>query len=445
MLTRDLSNNNFMDETMIYSSILVIHNDVVAFNAPKLCFANSIYQLIIALTLIAFILSPSITVFSSNYTNKSLILVYYYVDDFNYSSDLEASKHWIIYRKNNDMRNEVVWDKQYSMVRLTTKSSNRAGAIFLRNVDLRKFIKWELNAIIFIGDDNGADGLAIAFFTKPGIGPIGGGLGWNGTGYAVEFDTYCNENAHDPRTPHIALIYRNVNYHLIVFKEGFPRARWLYVKLVFKVEKFISNEYVEGNLTILIWDGVEGHVPKGSIVVKSTLTQVFKVENGYLGFTAATGGKSAGHWITWMELKGWQYLNTTIHTVTVTVFKNTTATMYITTTVSLKETSTITTSTTITFINTVIKTLTITKVVEKTFTTTETVTVTSPTALPRVTETMTITSLMTSTITMTVPTTITVTVTESSGYGESPSLETMVLLVVVLVIGFVVAMVIARR
>ncbi len=250
------------------------------------------------------------TVLGLAFTSSSILQLrpYVIVDDFNYANDTAASSRWLIYRYNNDTVNEVSWDPQNSRVYLTRAVNGRAGAIYVKGLDLRFFNEWKVDVIFYIGGGSGADGLAIVFYHQAGVGLPGGQLGYGGLlGYNIEFDTFYTWNAWDPSTSHIALTYNNSHNHLYFFSyTTCPRGSWTYAEVHFKTISR-NGSIVRGNLTLTVWCNVNltSKTPIGDPLVNKTITYDFNATRGLLGFTAATGGLNDNHVIDWFRFEGY--------------------------------------------------------------------------------------------------------------------------------------------
>ena len=153
------------------------------------CVKLSNASLILVSLLIIYLLT---TTYAIEIVNTAVPITYEYEDDFDYSSDTQASKYWIIFRGNNDPSQEVVWDPGNSRVMLTTTYFN-AGGIYFKKLYLPRYSSWMIEYIGYIGGGNQADGMAFAFYHAPVFPnhPFGKYIGVSDTpGYFIKIDTY---------------------------------------------------------------------------------------------------------------------------------------------------------------------------------------------------------------------------------------------------------------
>ena len=184
-----------------------------------------------------------------------------------------------------------------NVFQLTSANNSQSGSVW-NNIQINLNYPFHFNIDVFLGCNNGgADGMA--FVLQPistSLGSVGGGLGYSGISpsFAVEFDTWQNNNFYDPFYDHIA-IQKNGN---LIHNGGNNLAGPI---------GFLPNNYqVEDcnwHSAIFEWDPVtqlfsldfDGY----SSVISYSGDIINTIFGGnpmvYWGLTAATGGANNAH------------------------------------------------------------------------------------------------------------------------------------------------------
>ncbi len=379
--------------------------------------------------------------------SQELYKVITYEDDFLYKSLSDLNKNWYIVRTGKDLKKTLILDNGLLYVIENAKES--VVALFLRNVDLRDYVKWEVDVIFKIipTDKPPADGFLILFFHEPKIGEKGGALGIDNTkGYAIEFDIYKNDDHNDPTVPHISFMSGGADHEkneIYRYKVNAPiLGRWLYVKLVLTREKRVGNT-IWGLLTLYVWNNADTYlnIPKGELITYKTIKYTFDATYGLLGILAVTGGQTSTFVVDWLRFRGYvpttgQVTVVTTKTVTKTVTKTSVTTKLITKvatrTIYRKEFTTITE----------------TKIKTKTHTVTLTLTVATPkTFIKLYTVTKTELTTMTKYLTKTYTTTkrITLTSVRTVKISSGVSREAYIASGVILLLGVIIGAILRRR
>lgn len=173
--------------------------------------------------------------------------------------------------------NRTYWDQNGRYFVLTPPENSLAGRIYHRE---RVFTGvFEAQFDIRIGGGTGADGMTIAWVTDYNYQPASGGAHDFAVenGYAVEFDCYNNAGV-DPNGQHIAILRNNWQNHLAAWQadEGvIENNQWHRVR--------VTNEmgYVQ------VWFDNQR--------VLEHRIRDYQAFEGYLGFTAGTGGATNWH------------------------------------------------------------------------------------------------------------------------------------------------------
>lgn len=164
--------------------------------------------------------------------------------------------------------------------KLTDASNGQFGAVWNQTrLDLTK--DFDIEAQVYLGNKNGADG--IAFVLQPlstNQGSTGGGLGYAGISpsFAVEFDTYDNGSA-DPTADHIAFMENgNTTNHYGAYLVEMEDGAWRSVRFKWEASSKTIRFYIDGveQITRTNYDMVANLFSNNPYV--------------YWGFTGATGG-----------------------------------------------------------------------------------------------------------------------------------------------------------
>ncbi len=173
-----------------------------------------------------------------------------YEDDFTYMSLAELEKKWLVFRKSAEPEKTLVL-KNRTYLYLINSAKDTSVSIYLKGIDLRKYIYWRLGMILKIvpTDKPSADGMTIAFFHEAKLGLKGGELGiMDGYGYFIEFDIFKNDIYKDLEVPYISLMYKTPDHgRNEIYRYGHELPildRWLYVVLEFYMERSVGNTIV---------------------------------------------------------------------------------------------------------------------------------------------------------------------------------------------------------
>ncbi|MEU4427658.1 L-type lectin-domain containing protein [Actinoplanes sp. NPDC024001] len=173
----------------------------------------------------------------------------------------------------------------HRVIRLTNGSFKEAGSAWsTQQVDLTESFETSFKAYLHHGKP-GADGIA---FLAQGAGPRalggwGGGLGYRGirNSVAVEFDTY--QNTPDPSSNHLAVVLGgNPDHHSAAAEASMPllgkpfQARVRYDAAGHNLKVYVRSLSAGATENLLLNQTVD--LAKGA-----------GTENGWIGFTAATG------------------------------------------------------------------------------------------------------------------------------------------------------------
>ncbi|MBI4586915.1 MAG: protein kinase [Planctomycetes bacterium] len=178
------------------------------------------------------------------------------------------------------------WDAGIQGFILTEAKAMQAGRAFLRiPMALRRWtVEFEAR-IEKPGGFLGADGLTLAWARHPDYPPlIGAGLDFLEEGYAVQIDTYPSPEDNDPEKPHVALTRR-------ASAEATERAEHL---ALFEPPRGIA--YDAWHLVrVELRDGIVSVSFDGEAAISDFPIPGFEAFEGYLGFSAATGGGYQRH------------------------------------------------------------------------------------------------------------------------------------------------------
>jgi len=176
-------------------------------------------------------------------------------------------------------------DSADGWIQLTTDSAYCASRLFFDTSTLIDEFTAEFDFRIRTGSGSGADGFTFAFvesYDYPAVGanPVAGSGKWLGiegaSGCAVEFDTYYNSESDPDFDNHVAVIRDSVTNHLLVAESpNLEDGAWHHVQVVFDMGE--------------IWIYLDGDL------VASGVVPDFAPFEGFLGFTAATGGHTSTH------------------------------------------------------------------------------------------------------------------------------------------------------
>jgi gliding motility-associated-like protein len=172
-----------------------------------------------------------------------------------------------------------------SIITLTTAQGNRFGGSWNKNkVYLDQ--DFDISSKVFLGNKNGADGLAFVLQNQSiSAGTFGGGLGYLGItpSFAVEFDTYWN-GAFEPVQDHIAIIKNGAadgvhNTYATPFEVEMEDGQWHAVRFIWTASTKNFQVYYEG-------------VKRFDITVDLKASIFNNADFVYWGFVAATGGQN---------------------------------------------------------------------------------------------------------------------------------------------------------
>jgi len=162
---------------------------------------------------------------------------------------------------------------------LVPDAASSAGALWW--VASYSFDSFDVTATIWIqAKSNGADGMAFAWVPGSSIQTGAGAAGFGATGlggFAVAIDTF--QNAGEPAVPYLALVDGTSANHLL--RASLPDVRdGLNHTLRVKLDAGQVSAWVDG-VNYINGFAIPSYVPF----------------TGHWGFTAATGGLSAAHWV----------------------------------------------------------------------------------------------------------------------------------------------------
>ncbi len=169
-------------------------------------------------------------------------------------------------------------------IRLTDTGFYRRGSYWItRGLDTSR--AFQVNFSYYAGEGSTlgsyrADGIALTFSEKGGVGASGEGLGFvtGSKSYGVELDSYP-ENPGDPNGRHVAIIYQKVSNHLkYVMDERVDDGKWHDVNVRYQRSSKTMTVYLDGK-AILSCDNVD------------------LASSCYLGLAAATGSGSNRHMV----------------------------------------------------------------------------------------------------------------------------------------------------
>jgi hypothetical protein len=189
-------------------------------------------------------------------------------------------------------------DSQQQM-QLTTTEHNRAGSAFLsRSLYTPGF---DANFHFRMWDGSGADGLAFVFAKAPNAAALGVygdkqvNLAWSlgylhMNGFAVELDTYQNDNNNDPNDNHVGFMVTSTGKHLLA---GTPA---------------VSLRNDAGHDAHVRFDGTHVRVDiDGSAVIDADVpadpdSAPFAPDQYWFGFSGASGGLNDHHTVSDLTL-----------------------------------------------------------------------------------------------------------------------------------------------
>ncbi len=188
-------------------------------------------------------------------------------------------------------------------LRLTDSAGNQAGSFFCKQkISLKNDRSFSTYFRFQMTDGGGSPGFpypadGMVFVLQPlsnTAGSVGSGIGYGGIGNSlgVEFDTYHNPELGDPNDRHVGThVNGNMASHLAVasypnnWGNGSTYHVWIdYNGLTNLLEVRVSENNANRPASALLTQNVE-------------LSTVFGVDEVYAGFTAATGGAWAKHWV----------------------------------------------------------------------------------------------------------------------------------------------------
>lgn len=149
--------------------------------------------------------------------------------------------------------------------RLTPNANNQAGAIFQNNtINLNNSFDYTFNVFLGCNGSSGADGIVFVLTSNPnGLGNQGEGMGYAGGNqpfsFAVEFDTWQNNNAGDPSFDHVAINSGGLYNHNVAApvqasasSSIIDDCQWHTVRIVWDVNTNTFSVYFDGVLRISI-------------------------------------------------------------------------------------------------------------------------------------------------------------------------------------------------
>jgi hypothetical protein len=161
-------------------------------------------------------------------------------------------------------------------VLLTPAINWKGGSIFLQNS--YNATHFSASFDFLIGGGSGADGLTFAWVNSPGLGNLGGSIGFDGlSGYAVEFDTWNNDAIDNYSGNHIGVNKDSV-FNSIAMNTTIPLladSHWHHSTISF-----------DNGILKVSMDGVE--------YINTPLTN-YQMQDAFFGFTSATGGSNNNH------------------------------------------------------------------------------------------------------------------------------------------------------
>jgi len=180
--------------------------------------------------------------------------------------------------------------KDWGWIQLTADTTNQVASIFyLKPISTAHFTA---QFDVYLGNHNGADGLVFAFVREPGVGLLGGQMGFltGLDGYGIEFDTYAARSG-TPGNQADTENHVGVSMAEPGTTAGQGFAFYQNDSLPYDLENgtwFSAEvEFRSGHVLMWMWNDSVGWARE--LVVDYVIPD-WKDYDAYMGFTAATGG-----------------------------------------------------------------------------------------------------------------------------------------------------------